>query len=79
MTVRKRYWGLGIGSLLLDALIEWAREGGVIKKINLRVRADNGRAIALYQSKGFVNEGTIRKEIFLNGTYFDNHLMGLEL
>lgn len=79
MTVRRSHWGLGIGALMLDALIEWAREGGVVKKINLRVRSDNQRAIALYKSKGFVNEGTIHREIFFNGTYFDNHFMGLEL
>ena len=79
ITVRKSYWGLGIGGLLLDALIEWARENGIIKKINLRVRTDNRRAIGLYERKGFAIEGTIRKEILLNGSYFDNYLMGLEL
>jgi hypothetical protein len=26
-----------------------------------------------------VIEGTIRKEIFLDGRYFDNHWMGMEL
>jgi len=79
MSVRKQYWGLGIGSLMLDALIHWARATQIVKKINLRVRTDNQRAIHLYERKGFVNEGTIRKEIFLNGTYFAQHWMGLEL
>lgn len=27
----------------------------------------------------FVNEGTIRKEIFVDGQYFDHHCMGLEV
>jgi len=79
MSVRKQYWGLGIGSLMLDALIHWARATQIVKKINLRVRTDNQRAIHLYERKGFVNEGTIRKEIFLNGTYLAQHWMGLEL
>jgi RimJ/RimL family protein N-acetyltransferase len=79
MSVRTQYWGLGIGSLMLDALIHWARATQIVKKINLRVRTDNQRAIHLYERKGFVNEGTIRKEIFLNGTYFAQHWMGLEL
>ncbi|MCP4535682.1 MAG: GNAT family N-acetyltransferase [Chloroflexi bacterium] len=26
MSVRKQYWGLGIGSLMLDTLIDWAQE-----------------------------------------------------
>ena len=79
MSVRKKVWGLGIGSLMLDALIAWARETQIVKKINLRVRTDNQRAIFLYQGKGFEIEGTIRKEVFLDGQYFDHHWMGLEL
>ncbi len=79
MAVRKQYWDLGIGSLMLDTLIHWARATRVVKKINLRVRTDNQRAIALYKRKGFVIEGTISREIFLNGKYFDHHWMGLEL
>ena len=79
MSVRKRYWGHGIGSLMLDTLIDWARGTGIVKKINLRVRTDNQRAISLYARKGFANEGTIRKEMLLDGRYFDHHWMGLEL
>jgi len=79
MSVRKQYWGLGIGSLMLDTLIDWARHTQIVKKINLRVRTDNQRAILLYERKGFVKEGTSRKEILLDGKYFDHHWMGLEL
>ena len=79
MSVRKRFWGLGIGSLMLDTLIDWARGTQIVKKINLRVRTDNERAIGLYERKGFVREGTLRKQVFLDGTYFDHHWMGLEL
>ncbi|NIS80655.1 MAG: GNAT family N-acetyltransferase [Anaerolineales bacterium] len=79
MSVRKQYWGLGIGSLMVDTFIDWARDTQIVKKINLRVRTDNHRAILLYERKGFVKEGTIHKEIFLDGKYFDHHWMGLEL
>ena len=79
MSVRKAYWGLGVGSKLLDTLLDWARQTGTIKKINLRVRTDNRRAILLYERKGFVREGTIRKEIFLDGVYYDLEWMGLVL
>jgi RimJ/RimL family protein N-acetyltransferase len=79
MSVRRAYWGLSIGSLMLDALIEWARDGGIVKKINLRVRTENRRAIRLYESKGFVIEGTLRKEILLQGQYYDHYWMGLQL
>ena len=79
MSVRKQYWGLGIGSLMLDTLIDWARHTQIEKKINLRVRTDNQRAIRLYKREGFAKEGTSRKEILLDGKYFDHHWMGLEL
>lgn len=78
MSVRKRYWGLGVSSRMLDALIDWAK-AGEIRKLNLRVRTDNARAIRLYEKKGFKLEGTIRREMFLAGTYYDNHCMGLEI
>jgi RimJ/RimL family protein N-acetyltransferase len=79
MSVRKEEWGLGIGSLMLDALISWGEGSGIVKKINLRVRTDNQRAIALYLRKGFAIEGRISKGIFLDGRYFDHYWMGLEL
>jgi RimJ/RimL family protein N-acetyltransferase len=79
MSVRKEFWGLGIGSAMLDTLIELARASGIIFKINLRVRTDNQRAIKLYERKGFVREGTISKEILLDSKYYDHHWMGLEL
>lgn len=79
VSVRKPYWGLGIGSLMVDTLIAWARDSGIITKINLRVRTDNQRAIILYERRGFVREGTISREIVLDGRYYDHYWMGLEL
>ena len=79
MSVQKKYWGTGIGRLMLDTLIDWARDTHIVKKINLRVRTDNQRAIKLYERKGFLREGTIRREILLDRKYYDHHWMGLEL
>lgn len=79
MSVSKAYWGQGIGSLMMDAFIEWARESQIVKKINLQVRTDNERAIRLYEGKGFANEGTMHKEFFVDGRYYDLHWMGLEI
>lgn len=79
ISVRQAFWGLGVGGYLLDARIAWARERAFIKKIDLRGRTDNARALCLYRSRGFVLEGTQRGEIFLNGAYLDVHWMGLWL
>ena len=78
-SVRQSYWDIGIASALIDSLIEWAHTTEIIKKINLQVRADNHRAIALYSRKGFIIEGLVKKEIFVNGIYYDNLLMGFEI
>ncbi|MBL7200004.1 MAG: GNAT family N-acetyltransferase [Anaerolineae bacterium] len=79
ISVLKEHWGIGIASLLIDALLEWAKDGEIVKKIDLRVRADNDRAIALYRRKGFVVEGRLKKEIYLDGVFYDNLCMGLEI
>jgi [ribosomal protein S18]-alanine N-acetyltransferase len=51
------YQGQGIGRQLLTALLEYADGGTVL----LEVRTDNGAAIALYESVGFVNVGLRRR------------------
>lgn len=78
-SVLQSYWGIGIASALIDSLVEWARNTEIIKKINLRVRVDNHRAIALYTRKGFGIEGIVKKEIYISDLYYDNFLMGLEI
>jgi len=79
MSVRQCDWGHGVGGYLLDALFVWASATGFIKKINLRVRPDNARAIALYQSHGFEIEGAIRKDLLVDGIYHDLIWMGREI
>ncbi len=79
ISVRQSHWGRRIGALLLDTLIDWARACGTIRKISLRVRPDNVRGVALYREKGFVVEGTLRREICIGGEYFDLLYMGLLL
>ena len=79
MAVRQAVSGFGVGSTLLDFLIAWTRATGVITKLNLRVRSDNERAIRLYQRKGFVLEGTISREHLIDGRYFSQDCMGLQL
>lgn len=78
ISVRKSHWGQGIGGRLLDELIAWAPKHG-IRKINLRVRADNESAIRLYKRKGFQEEGRLRCEYIIDGICIDHYAMGLVL
>jgi len=79
ITVRKSHWDQGIGSILMDSMIEWAQATECVTKINLRCRVDNDRAIRLYKSKGFEVEGTVRRDLLVDGVYHDHLLMGLTL
>ena len=77
ISVRKEYWGQGVGTVLMDLLIEWARANRTVTKLNLRVRVDNDRAIRLYESYAFEVEGTVRRDMLIDGVYHDHLLMGL--
>lgn len=65
---------LGIGRALARAALDWADAATpAIERVELQVRADNERAIALYRSLGFVHEGTRRRFVRLQGgTYVDD-------
>ena len=77
--MRENHWGLGIGERLMRAVVGWARANPVVAKINLRVRVDNARAIRLYERVGFEVEGTIRRDLCIDGHYHDHLFMGLLL
>lgn len=74
MAVLKEYWGRGIGSRLIDTLVEWANSVG-ITRITLQVDKTNLQAIALYKKFGFREEGTLIKDALVNGIYRDSIIM----
>lgn len=70
--------GQGLGRQLLQHAIDWAQQHPKFDKIELNVRAGNQRAIALYQSLGFVQEGRFARRVKLSPTqYIDDISMGL--
>ncbi len=78
--IRPEYQGLGLGRAIMLALIDWARkgEGRGVTRLDLNVFADNRRAVALYESLGFVTEGRRRNMIrYEDGTYTDDLCMAL--
>lgn len=56
ISVAKAFWGLGIGRALMEACIECACNAGYLQ-LELNVVSDNTRAIAMYESAGFVEYG----------------------
>jgi RimJ/RimL family protein N-acetyltransferase len=70
----------GYGRIILTGLIAWAKQHPPTRKIELNVRAVNERAIALYRSLGFVEEGRMTQRVRLDdGVYCDDMCMGLLL
>ena len=79
VSVIKSHWNLGIGEKLISYMIEWAKESGVIRKINLKVRADHQHGIHLYEKMGFKQEGIISRFFYLHERFYDVIEMGLEI
>ena len=79
ISVLKQYWRYEIGSWLMQAFIQWAKDSNIIKKINLIVRKDNKKAISLYKKFGFTVEGTITREFYINNRFYDAFFMGLKI
>lgn len=79
ITVRKHFWNFGIGSAMIDYMIEWAKNTNIVRKVNLRVRSDNSKAIALYKKHGFREEGLATRDLYINGKFYDSIIMGLEI
>lgn len=64
--VKKEYRNQGIGKLLIKELLNWAEHNTLIEKVSLGVLSTNQRAIELYKSMGFVEEGRKIKEVKLS-------------
>jgi ribosomal protein S18 acetylase RimI-like enzyme len=78
ITVRKPFWGLGIGSASMAELIHFSRERGV-RALHLGVRAGNEVAIKLYEKFGFERVGMHRGFFNIDGVFHDEILMDLYL
>lgn len=79
VSILKEYWGLGIGSHIMTAILEAARQAGY-KQIELDVVTENDRAVALYKKFGFQIFGTHEKAYYSrSGRYQALYLMSCEL
>lgn len=79
LSVMQAYWHLGIGTLMMQALIDFAKGTGVLEILSLGVRKENERALKLYQRLGFEPIGTFPRFFKIGGAYSDEILMNLTL
>jgi RimJ/RimL family protein N-acetyltransferase len=79
ISVKKEYWSNGIGSIVMNELISFAKEHSTIKNISLGVKASNVNAMKLYEKLGFVKVGMHKNFFNINGVFDDEILMDLYL
>ncbi len=74
LMVNSDYQNKGIGSLLMDKLINLSESLNIIR-LELCVFRDNYKAINLYKKFGFKEEGIKVKSALKNGEYIDEIIM----
>lgn len=79
VSLKKAYWGMGLGTIMLERMIESARNAGY-EKMNLEVIEGNGNAIKMYEKYGFQLYGKEEKGFrYRDGSYASIYHMHLEL
>ncbi|WP_442598504.1 GNAT family N-acetyltransferase [Neobacillus sp. D3-1R] len=73
----EQYTSKGYGTEALRLIIDYMFNTLNLRRISINVYAFNARAIAAYEKLGFKLEGTLRDDLFFDGQYHDNHLLGL--
>ena len=78
IAIHEGYQGTGFGKRLMEHLISWTRANPKIEKFELQVRSSNERAISLYKSLGFIEEGRKTRRLkYGPGSYLDDLYMAL--
>ena len=77
IVIGKKYWNNGLGSLLLEEVVEWAQVSGILRRLQLTVQTRNQAAVHLYQKHGFIIEGRQERGAYIEeGNFIDVYLMG---
>lgn len=79
LSVAKQFWGLGIGTCMLEKAINLSRENNLLKVLHLGVRSDNYSAINIYKNLGFKEIGIYKDYFKIGGKFYDKVLMNLYL
>ena len=75
MGIHSQWQNQGVGTLLLQNILDWAQESQILKTIWLEVYATNSSGIALYEKVGFRESGRIDNFFLENEKYIDKITM----
>jgi ribosomal protein S18 acetylase RimI-like enzyme len=73
--VAEEYRGWGVGKKLMDAALAHAKESDGVIKVKLAVNPTQKAAVKLYQSYGFKIAGKVKKELYIDGRFYDELIM----
>ncbi|HGV3502010.1 GNAT family N-acetyltransferase [Providencia sp. PROV259] len=75
ITVSEAHQRKGIGSKLMQVMVDYCDNWLNVRRIELEVFADNDNGIGLYKKFGFEQEGRMRDYAFRDGQYVDAVMM----
>ena len=75
LCVHTSFQGQGVGTALMEAILDLTDNWLMLERVELDVYADNLRAQRLYEKMGFVKEGLKRRAAIRKGKYIDAFLM----
>jgi len=73
----KQFWDKGFGTDALRIVTRLAFEKMNLNRLWLTVLVDNPRAVRCYEKCGFIREGLLRQESYVDGKYRDVFMMAL--
>jgi RimJ/RimL family protein N-acetyltransferase len=77
ITIQSAWRDQRMGTALMEAAIQWARENPVVHRLELVVYTHNARAIHLYKKLGFQEEGVQKEAYFKDGRFVDALMMAI--
>jgi len=78
IAVEDKYRGKGVGSILFEAFLQWAKSQPHIEVIQLSVVEENTAAVALYKKYGFIEIGRDPYANKADGRFFAELSMSLK-
>ena len=70
--------GKGFGKEAVNLITDYAFDSLNLRKVSLEVVKTNKNAISVYKKLGFVQEGEMKKQVFIEGKYSDLIIMSLK-
>ena len=77
ITLGRDHWGKGYGQDTVKTLVDYAFIHLNMNRVQLECLADDERAVGAYKRAAFVEEGRLRRQAWVNGSYQDVMVMGI--